>query len=714
MTGDTVILESLMNKTNLKNEFEKSNNLNNDNSNVFFKIWRNLVIRNIILSELKYFNLFYHKQSFDIAGYKSFPFKRYLREIEIQFFKIQRDQLVEIIKELPNNITGLILKNLNYLKGPTIHITDLDSFNSLGKPFTKGLLPSQLTVFSFDEIFNLKIKEIDSFPSNLKYLEFGKYFNHSLNSINEDDEDDEDKEDEEDEDKDKYKDEEDYGKSILPNNLLELKFHPKSLFNQIIYYNTLPKTLVKLTFGLAFNQELKVGILPDGLKELEFGYLYNQPIRVNVLPKGLLKLKFGNSFNHSLANNILPSTLEVLKFGSEFNQKIHGNDLPKGLKEISFDSTSVFNQSIDSCNIVDCSSSSSSINNNNNNKYCKECGDNGTFSTLKNLTKLDIGYGFQHSLTKNSIPNSVKYLSLGGWLTSYSLANVVNTGMNPTLCKSIPPNVLPNSIVSLRVDPSYMIKKGSIPESVTKVDGLNYKFSKFLPLTNLKKLKLNDDFNEKLKGALDLPKDLQVLDMGGHFNEIIPPNSLPSSIEKLKLSTNFSKPLKFDSLPISIRNLYLGISFNDPVLSLPPFLETLNFGETFNLPFNSNILPKSLRSLRFGSSFDQMIITIPEQFQFPQSLTLLELGHSFSHSINSNWLSKTNIKTLIIKSTKAYFSLPLPDPTIKIFIFNSNSNFIKNSINQSIFINHPTFLINSIKIIDNIHFSTLFPRLSKL
>ncbi|KAN0033274.1 hypothetical protein ACTA71_002698 [Dictyostelium dimigraforme] len=685
MTDDIIVLESFMNKTKLKNE--------KDNSILFFKIWRNLD----------------------------------LRVIEIQFFKFERKQLIEIISELPNNITGLILRNLNYLKGPTIHITDADSFNSLGTPFTKGLLPNHLIVFSFDQVFNMEITEINSFPKNLKYLEFGKFFNHSLNYIVEEDE--YGFNEDENEDENEYENEEDeneseneikseneieienqFGKSILPKNLIELKFHPKSMFNQIIHENTLPKTLVILSFGMSFNQELKANILPKGLKELEFGYLYNQPIKRGVLPEGLLKLKFGNYFNQSLPNGVLPSTLEVLKFGTEFNQKIHGNNLPKSLKEVSFDSTSIFNQSIDSCNIIDCCSSScSSSSSSSSNEYCNECGDNGSFSTLKNLTKLDIGYGFQHSLTKNSIPNSVLYLSLGGWLSIYSLATVVNSGMNPSSCKSIPPNVLPNSITNLRVDPSYMVKKGSIPESVTKVDGLNYKFSKFLPI-NLKKLKLNDDFNDKLKGALDLPKDLETLDMGGHFNEIIPPNSLPGSIEKLKLSTNFSKPLKFGSLPITIRNLYLGISFNDPVFSFPPFLETLNFGEVFNLSFNSNLLPKSLRSLRFGSNFNQDI----EQFQFPQSLTLLELGQSFSHSINSNWLSKSNIKTLIIKSSDAFFSLPLPDPTIEIFIFSSNSKFLRNPINQSIFLDNPSFLINSIKIINEIHFGTLFSKLSKL
>jgi hypothetical protein len=101
---------------------------------------------------------------------------------------------------------------------------------------------------------------------NLRYISFGRTFNYKIDT--------------------------------LPENIEEIVFHPKSLFNQKIT-NMNSKKLKKIYFGKSFNQ--KIDFLPSTIEILHFTETskFNRPIR-NV-PHNLIELYFGQWFNQDIS-----------------------------------------------------------------------------------------------------------------------------------------------------------------------------------------------------------------------------------------------------------------------------------------------------------------------------------------------------------------------------------------------------------------------------
>ena len=115
--------------------------------------------------------------------------------------------------------------------------------------------------------------------------------------------------------------------------LKELILDLSNSFNQQILPNTLPNSLIKLTFGNEFNNGNKE--LGDALsnlinlKELEFGNNFNQQILPNTLPSSLIKLTFGKYFNQKILEDTLPNSLNKLTFGDKFTNGEDNIDFKK-------------------------------------------------------------------------------------------------------------------------------------------------------------------------------------------------------------------------------------------------------------------------------------------------------------------------------------------------------------------------------------------------
>ena len=164
-------------------------------------------------------------------------------------------------------------------------------------------------------------------------------------------------------------------------------------FNQEI--NTLPKSLIKLNFGVFFNRQLG-NLLKnlDNLQELEFGYNFNQQILENTLPKSLIKLKFGQNFNNGVGfSKVEPlgdalfnlKNLQDLEFGNSFNQQILKNTLPESLIKLKFGE--YFNN------------------------YRKELDD--AFTNLIILQELEFGKRFNQEIINNNLTKNLKKLIFG-------------------------------------------------------------------------------------------------------------------------------------------------------------------------------------------------------------------------------------------------------------------------------------------------------------
>ena len=84
-------------------------------------------------------------------------------------------------------------------------------------------------------------------------------------------------------------------------------------FNQSLEGVNLPAGLQHLQFGRYFNRSLEGANLPAGLLHLQFGTCFKQSLEGVNLPAGLLHLTFGYSFNQSLEGVNLPAGLQHLK-----------------------------------------------------------------------------------------------------------------------------------------------------------------------------------------------------------------------------------------------------------------------------------------------------------------------------------------------------------------------------------------------------------------
>lgn len=146
--------------------------------------------------------------------------------------------------------------------------------------------------------------------ANLRYISFGKSFNRKID--------------------------------VLPTNIEEIGFHPKSVFNQKITQLNC-NNLKRIYFGKSFNQ--KIDFLPSGVEIIHFidTARFDKPIRH--APAALKEIYFGQWFNHDLdglwatakslnrlqfatrsifTHDIRPSaTLQILSLGMYYNRELY-------------------------------------------------------------------------------------------------------------------------------------------------------------------------------------------------------------------------------------------------------------------------------------------------------------------------------------------------------------------------------------------------------
>eukprot|EP00435_Cladocopium_sp_Y103_P037353 s1042_g9.t2 len=173
-------------------------------------------------------------------------------------------------------------------------------------------------------------------------------------------------------------------------------------------------------------------------------------------------------------------------------------------------------------------------------------------------------------------------------------------------------------------------EQDSALEGVTSIKGaMSGKYLKHLP-KSLETIAFGDHFNQTLEGV-SLPNSLQSLTFGSSFDQTLARVNLPKSLQSLTFGSNFNQTLERVSLPNSLHSLTFGDKFNQTLegVSLPNSLQSLTFGYKFSQTLEGVSFPSSLQSLTFGYSFNQTL----EGVSLPNSLQSLTFGREFNQTL---------------------------------------------------------------------------------
>jgi len=525
-------------------------NNNNSNNNIyFFKIWRNLTIRNNVkymLMEGIVVNAssIYIERESTLPGstwYACTSDDRKISELKsvVRIKELELNLTTPLIQEiLPKGITKLVLRCNRLLVFGGIIPESVEVLHLHGFPqsISTGLFPSMLKVLYLHEGFNHFI-----FPGSLpNTLETLYLFDYSLP----------------------------LQPNVLPNSLTSLSFGPA--FTQPISSHVIPSSVVELNFfgpiqlsttcllpnlrKLAVHinsQVVKYLLGPNSISELRFiGYLCQQPLKPFDIPPTVTSLNLGD-YDHfqRLEPGVLLPTLKSLNLGSKLSKE--------PVKLILSALTTLIMPSLKTIM--------------------------GPIPST--VTYLDIS-GCQDPIKPNFIPNSVKTL-----IFNHSRDDVC-------------PGAIPNSVTDLIFDSSFAsyLPRGAIPDTVTKLKlgGINYMETigaGVIP-SSVKSLYLHT--GHKQQPFILIPNSVTELEIVDTYQ--MKPRFLPNSIKSLTVS-NQNHPFLWGSIPSSVKTLNLINNYSIIILpgEIPETVTKLKI-KSVNFSVIEGSIPNSIKILDIDSS----------------------------------------------------------------------------------------------------------------
>ncbi|KAN0039820.1 hypothetical protein ACTA71_007057 [Dictyostelium dimigraforme] len=589
-----------------------------ENSILFFKLWRNIVIKNKIMEFVRLYNYYYFPVAFDsITSFFDFKNKEYLSSIKFfgnsklndntnngnnnnnndnnnddslnfEYFKHKIDksknlsnQLFKEISNIPNDITLEIASYqefLNYFQFP-INVKTLIinlygfkfNFNSNNYNNLKHLIIRK----GFYNINNIISSESSSSLESLSISHEGK----SLQYGNKEDDD-----------------------NNLENEIVEL---PKTLkhlklssetYNNINFSNS---QLKYLNYSFELPDMINVNTLPNTLETLLLNYRYRHQIIENVLPKSLTHLEFDNRsiYNISFGENVLPPNLKILMLPRDYTETLR--HLPNSLtilksggifpKSILFQLTSLLKLDLSNCEDI-------------------THDDNKKLKTLENI-----------------LPYSLQILRLTGNSIKSPITIIPDENKNYNLTKLIIPTFNKESL-----------KKIVIPKSIKSID-LNF-------YDEHDHLRSFDGFNSLESLKLGLTPSFIT-------NDTFPKSLKDLRIFRLDLPFNCKNTLKSNILPISLK--YLKV-FSFKLENFTSFVNKINVKNKNN----KEIIDMELKD-----------------YKLPSSIKILEICSSID--VFENWLPES-IEVLILSGNYSKIHLPLPSSLHSIYIDSVGSSQILN------------------------------------
>ena len=214
------------------------------------------------------------------------------------------------------------------------NVTYLAFGRGFNKPLKKGVIPNSVTHISFGDDFDQPL-EAGIIPNSVTYLNFGARFNQLLK------------------------------KDDIPNSVTYIFF--LNSFNQPLTVGVIPNSVTHLYFTGEFNQPLEEGVIPNsvtyiflplgtrnnlkyiknilyGIKNsipksvahLDFQWKFNEPLEVGVIPNSVTHLSFGEDFNQFLKKDDIPNSVTHLTFGKYFNQPLTVGVIPNSVTHLTF------------------------------------------------------------------------------------------------------------------------------------------------------------------------------------------------------------------------------------------------------------------------------------------------------------------------------------------------------------------------------------------
>ncbi|KAN0034852.1 hypothetical protein ACTFIV_001385 [Dictyostelium citrinum] len=474
------------------------------NSFLFFKIWRNYVLKKIIFKHLMMFNLFFFSVDLDSLHQKQFiqDNKQYIKSLLIKINDIEKNAKKDTIYEMGEKLNNLP----NHIESIRLYQTNRITYDLSNLKF-----PSSLKYFKVHYNFNQPLSNKNtSIFSNLTELDFNSYFNQKI------------------------------GENILPNSLKKLKL--STFYNQQFHENILPDNLKIIIFGCSFNQPLNN--LPPSIEEIKFhpNSTFKKEINSNQLPQSLKKLSLPRNYSISLINGILPNKLEKLKISNinidnpnnfygylkHLKLKVYNKNgnLSSSNQEISklfqLDVSKVIPQSLTNLSIF------FSINNN-------------SFHSEK------LSSQFCSINLNTTTPNLLNY-----WIYYKSSSKLLLNKFERI--KSLKVNLIENDY-SLDYH-SKSCLKDLINLNLNEFNYLSYRkpVKDFKVFTQLKCLRIGN-YNSTINSNT-LPPSLELLELGNRFKQSIHKKWLPTSIKYI-IVLNDETPISINSLPDSLEAIWI-------------------------------------------------------------------------------------------------------------------------------------------------------------
>ncbi|KAN0019700.1 hypothetical protein ACTFIU_002922 [Dictyostelium citrinum] len=413
---------------------------------LFFKVWRNNYLKNIILTQCKIYKDNRHQYFSSGKLLRDYEFKNYVENVYIQ----QKGYNCIQDGDLPINgvLKKVTLKGGKFISSSIIPNGVLSIiFPEYPNSFAidlKNLPPS------VNSLENVSIEDFSDIPQSITSLQFNKIntlpkenskLSHDNNNNNENL----------------------TFKKKLSDNLKILAFgYDWDNNNSILNYNDLPSNLLTLDLG-SYNNIFQKNILPNSITDLVVCY-HETIFREGVLPnslKSLIVTSKGNNKNISVLFNKeyrFPNGLEILRLYLRGFEILQFQDyiLPKSLKTLdigSFQNIKYSKESLIHLHKLE-SLSLGDYCSNLNEFHLPNSGNvsgNGSGNSGGSLTYLDLGNKFNDIIDIGVLPKSIKILKLGRSFNKQLIKDSIPDDLEElyfgkSYNHQIPPNFFPKKL----------------------------------------------------------------------------------------------------------------------------------------------------------------------------------------------------------------------------------------------------------------------------
>ncbi|KAK5579076.1 hypothetical protein RB653_008755 [Dictyostelium firmibasis] len=280
---------------------ENNNNYDLDNSNkLFFKLWRNVIVRNEILENIKKFKAFENSSIVYVNDSYAEDEKRFFLK-KVKIIGNSSKDIIEKLSYLPHTVEELTIEYKTYQHLP---ISKKENTFFI-QPFIKTLILES-------HILNPMVP-FNFIPPTIKRLKLPNYFNHPL----------------------KIKTYNNNNTTTNNNNIGYQSIFPKNSCLEFIDFgytfnkklSDLPKTLKSIKLSRDFNLKLKKNSIPNNVREIEFKENYSKLIPYNSLPP-YVKVSSTTSTNKTLQINkaheklFIPHWISKLILGERFKVEL--------------------------------------------------------------------------------------------------------------------------------------------------------------------------------------------------------------------------------------------------------------------------------------------------------------------------------------------------------------------------------------------------------